>query len=393
MKLKTFFLASAAAMVSAAGAQADTYKGLYGAIGAGLNEVQEDRDFETPNIGGSVLPQLDSELDYDNGIGVYSALGYAWGNSWRTELEFSYRDNDARHIAPDLINGQPAGFSGFPESTLNGSVSSYSFLLNAIRDLDFLSQNSNVPITPYVGAGVGVSFVELNLNGANPVAINGISPISVDDTRSLLAFQGIAGVAIDIAENLALDLSYRYYGTAKRGFEGSIAGVATDIITTPNSHSLFAGLRWNFGAAPAAVAAAAPLAYKDCWDGSSVPVTSSCPVEIEEEVAETPDPIQTTVYFDFDKSNLTSEAAALIREAVRRANGFDVEQVRVVGNTDTSGSSAYNQALSERRARVVRDALIAEGIPAGIISSNAAGETNLAKATPDGTREPLIFVD
>ncbi len=79
----------------------------------------------------------------------------------------------------------------------------------------------------------------------------------------------------------------------------------------------------------------------------------------------------------------------MIREAVSRARQFDVERVRVVGNTDTSGSSAYNQALSERRARVVRDALVAEGIPAGIISSQSLGESSPAKSTPDGTREPL----
>ena len=58
-------------------------------------------------------------------------------------------------------------------------------------------------------------------------------------------------------------------------------------------------------------------------------------------------------------------------------------------STDTSGSSAYNQALSQRRAAVVREALIANGVPADSIETRAFGESNLAKSTPDGTREPL----
>ncbi|MEO0880909.1 MAG: OmpA family protein, partial [Pseudomonadota bacterium] len=99
--------------------------------------------------------------------------------------------------------------------------------------------------------------------------------------------------------------------------------------------------------------------------------------------------VQFIVYFDYDKSSLTPEAANLVREASARALSNEIETVVVAGNTDTSGSSAYNQALSERRARVVRDALIANGVPADRIETRAFGESNLAKPTPDGTREPL----
>jgi outer membrane protein OmpA-like peptidoglycan-associated protein len=38
---------------------------------------------------------------------------------------------------------------------------------------------------------------------------------------------------------------------------------------------------------------------------------------------------------------------------------------------------------------VVRDALVARGIPAGSITTQARGETDLARATADGVREPL----
>ena len=381
MKLKSLLIAGAASLAIAAGAQAQDYEGIYGSISAGLNYVSPDRDFEARNAS-----NFDSDIDYENGIGIVSALGYDWGNSWRTELEFGYRQNDARHIAPDF-----AGFSGFPEATLDGDLKTYSLLANVIYDLDYFTDavDSPLPFTPYVGGGVGGAVVDIDIDGNNPAALQGLSPLSLNDDNITLAFQGIAGISAQLAESLALDLSYRYFGTLKRTYDANVADFQTDIATTPNSHMLMAGLRWNFGAPAAAPVAAPVVQYKDCADGSSVPVTSACPTIIDDEPIATPDPIQVTVYFDYDKSNLTPEASNLISEAVSRAEDFDVDLVRVVGNTDTSGSSAYNQALSERRARVVRDALIARGIDASMITTEALGETNLAKPTPDGVREPL----
>ncbi|MEL7487907.1 MAG: OmpA family protein, partial [Pseudomonadota bacterium] len=349
----------------------DSISGLYGAIGAGLSYIGTDRDFEA--TAGPL--QFDTDTDYENGIGVYTALGLDHGNDWRTELEFSYRDNDAR-----FIPGDNAGFSGFP-SGLTGEVQAYSFMLNAIRDFP-----TGSVVTPFVGGGIGGVRYEADYAASNPGAIGSPLTIAVDDSSTRLAFQGIAGVGVEMAENLNLDLSYRYFTSLKPEFDGLLNGSATTFRTGYVSHSLFAGLRWNFGAA-----APAPVApqYKDCWDGSSVPVSAECPQQIEDPVDAALDPLSFVVYFDYDKSNLTPEAANLISEASSRALENDVDTVVVTGNTDTSGSSAYNQALSARRAETVRQSLIANGIPADAIDMRALGETNLAKPTPDGTREPL----
>jgi outer membrane protein OmpA-like peptidoglycan-associated protein len=95
------------------------------------------------------------------------------------------------------------------------------------------------------------------------------------------------------------------------------------------------------------------------------------------------------VYFEWDRSNLNQAALETIDAAVTRARQCNVSGVVVVGHTDTSGSPTYNQGLSERRAGVVRDALVARGIAAGSITTQARGETDLARATRDGVREPL----
>lgn len=370
MKLKTTLLAAAATMVVAPAAHA--YEGLYGAIGAGLNYMVGDQDITNDQVGGGGDYAFDSAADYDLGLGVYAALGYKTAGAWRYELELAYRD-----VSIDSINADGAGFTGWPAGTIDGDTTAKSALVNLIYDFD-----NDSSVTPYLGAGVGVVNIDHDIIGNNPAGIPGTS-IAYGASGWTLAYQGIAGIAVDLAEGLVFDLSYRYFGTKKDSFAGTL-GSPANFETEFTSHNLFAGLRWNFGGAPAA----APQ-YKDCWDGSSVPVSSACPPQVIEDTAADVDPLAITVYFDYDKSNLTAEASTLIREAAARALENDINTVVVSGNTDTSGSSAYNQALSERRARAVRDALVANGVPADSVRMEALGETNLAKPTPDGVREPL----
>lgn len=364
MKLRTALFAAAATLAIAPAAHA--YQGLYGAIGAGLNYVQPDQDVES---WGAL--QFDSEVDYKKGIGVYTALGYDWGNSWRGEVEFAYRQNDSRHMPGDGL-----GFSGWP--VLDGDMSVKSVMFNLIHDF-----NTGGSVTPYIGGGFGGAIFSADYLGAN----FGAGSLSIDDNSKRLAAQAIAGIAFKLAEGLALDVSYRYFtdiGTPE--FDGTLnAGQPIKIRQDYDTHSVFAGLRWNFGAAAAPAAAQ----YKDCWDGSSVPVAADCPPQLEENQGANLDPLNVVVYFDYDKASLTPEAANLVREAASRALANDVDAVVVSGHTDRSGGSAYNQALSERRASVVREALIANGIPADKVRLEAFGEDRPAKPTEDGVREPL----
>ena len=375
MKLKSTLLAAGATFAIAPAANA--YQGLYGAIGAGLNYVQDEIDISTDRDGAGGAFIFDSDIDYDKGVGVYTALGYAWDNNVRTEIEFSYRGNDIDQIDPD-----GAGFSGFPAGTINGDTTVLAIMANALYDFD-LGQ----AFTPYIGVGVGFADVDHDITGTNALGAPTTNlAIAFGESQRMFAYQAIAGVAYELADGLALDLSYRYFGTEKNNYNGTLNGAPASIGVQYNTHSLFAGLRWNFGAsAPEPVA----VQYKDCWDGSSVPMTSECPPQLVEEAVVDLDPVNFTVYFDYDKSNLTDQALTLVQEAASRALENDIETVVVQGNTDTSGSSAYNQALSERRGRVVRDALVANGVPADSIRVEAFGETNPAKPTPDGVREPL----
>lgn len=98
------------------------------------------------------------------------------------------------------------------------------------------------------------------------------------------------------------------------------------------------------------------------------------------------------VYFEWDSSDLTSQAAAVIDQAVENIaarSDCAANSVSIVGHTDTSGASAYNQRLSAARASIVSQALSQRGIAADLIATDGKGEDALAKETRDGVREPL----
>lgn len=99
-----------------------------------------------------------------------------------------------------------------------------------------------------------------------------------------------------------------------------------------------------------------------------------------------------TVYFGFDKSDITAAAQAVIDEVVTMLASYSAPLVSIVGHTDTSGSFAYNQKLSERRATAVERAILSRsastGVNAGTISKSGRSETDLAVPTGDGVREP-----
>ena len=90
-----------------------------------------------------------------------------------------------------------------------------------------------------------------------------------------------------------------------------------------------------------------------------------------------------TIYFGFDRFDLTPEAQEVVAEI---ASSVDAP-LQAVGHTDTSGTAAYNQALGQRRANAVANGLRANG--AEVCRAVTRGESELAVATGDGVREPL----
>lgn len=82
------------------------------------------------------------------------------------------------------------------------------------------------------------------------------------------------------------------------------------------------------------------------------------------------------VNFEFDSAQLKPSAKATLDQAVRVLRDNPGVSVAIEGHTDSTGPDAYNQGLSERRARSVRDYLVANGISAGSLRVVGKGESS-----------------
>lgn len=97
-----------------------------------------------------------------------------------------------------------------------------------------------------------------------------------------------------------------------------------------------------------------------------------------------------TVYFDYGDTQVTSAAVSLIEANHDRFDDDYTVGYIVVGHTDTSDEAGDNLVLSRERAEAVAQILMAEhNVSKRNILIRARGETDLAKETADGVREPL----
>jgi OOP family OmpA-OmpF porin len=164
-------------------------------------------------------------------------------------------------------------------------------------------------------------------------------------------------------------VSDEFFPTRKSGFTDGLVTV---------------GLTYSFGghAAPAPAPAAAPP-----------------PPPAPPPARETPAPTQTTidlrgVEFKFDHPRVgeklvpslkapTAESVQILDEAVDTLKRYPNVRVEVDGHTDSVGSDAYNQRLSERRAKGVYDYLTQHGVDA----SRLDGPKGFGESQPIDTND------
>jgi peptidoglycan-associated lipoprotein len=80
------------------------------------------------------------------------------------------------------------------------------------------------------------------------------------------------------------------------------------------------------------------------------------------------------VYFDYDSSEIAQDYLAVVSANAAYLAKYPTARVRLEGNTDERGSREYNIGLGERRAQVVRHALMAQGVADAQMTTVSYGE-------------------
>ncbi len=101
-----------------------------------------------------------------------------------------------------------------------------------------------------------------------------------------------------------------------------------------------------------------------------------------------PAPQRFTLFFRFESDELTDQSQALIPEILKAVQAHVVQDVVVIGHTDTMGTQQANYGLGLKRAMMIRNLLIAAGLDGSTIEATSVGELDPLVNTPDETPEP-----
>lgn len=360
---KTAILMAGAAMSLAVPANAREGQAYVGIDAGVLFEDQVDIDLA------DIDPQTNAAFaDTNTGFDGDIVVGYDFG-PFRLEAEGGYKR--AGYDSLTVIDSRILpGETTVPPGTVVQNSEDLAIWSGMVNGLVEFGSDDGVQVF----AGGGVGFANLDL----PVEVAGVGTV-VDDSATDFAWQLLAGARFALTDKLDLGLKYRYF--VLDGFELETENGRL-IEAGFNSHSVLASLTYNFGSkAPPPVVTPPP---------APTPVAPP-PPPVVTAPPPPPKPVCNSgpyiVFFDFDKSDITADAARILDTAVTAYANCGNARVMLAGHTDTSGSARYNVGLAERRNTSVRNYLTGRGIAAGQITSEAFGETQPRVPTADGVRE------
>ncbi|HYJ30486.1 MAG TPA: OmpA family protein [Allosphingosinicella sp.] len=350
--------------------------------------IVEDVSFDVGTAEDAII------VDHEYGFDGAGFVGYDLG-AFRLEAEVAYKRARIDELESTLrLPGQAGPGSTSAQQFLNaggGSTTALSFMINGL--LDFGDDDG---ISGFLGGGVGMARV--NFNNQRAFANQGAF---IEDSDSRFAWQLLAGVRQAISDNMDVTVRYRFFNVSDLemvGFGGR------DFSSRLRTHSLLGGITLNFGAPDVDIPPPPPPPEtRDCPDGTTIPMAAACPMPppppLPPPSPRCPDGREVAnvsqctvgpfiVFFDWDRSDITPQAASILDNAAEQYRATGNAQVVLAGHADRSGSDQYNVGLSQRRAENVRQYLAGRGIAEGVMRTEAFGESRPAVETADGVREP-----
>lgn len=232
---------------------------LRGDIGYSFNKLRGANYFQGSNA---------SLVDFDrhtlkNSYSLGAGVGYQINSRLRTDLTFDYLGKSDFHGSTHGTCGVGGGTIGCTSADLT-SMQAYTLMANAYVDL-----GTYASVTPYVGAGIGGSYVKWNDLKNTSCADNGsgCDATETHDGRGSwrFAYQLMAGASIDITCDWKADVGYRFRQTSGGDMFGYKANGGPGRDKGFYSHDIHVGARYQFGGCPQPVAyepPPQPLVYK-----------------------------------------------------------------------------------------------------------------------------------
>ena len=206
MRLMTISTLVSSIAVVASGAAAQSETGLYGRLQAGgtfLNDFEQNLTPDPTVV--FVAPPPDFQaVETDLGVTVGAALGFTYQSGFRTELEY-------RYASASIDTVQLLGLATGLSVDIDDDNANAHFVMSNVY-YDF--KNTSF-ITPYVGVGVGGAWVSL---------YDGLG------SDSAFAYQGRAGVNLDMGPQTSLGVEYLYTRTRDLEFEGEALAIGPNAV-------------------------------------------------------------------------------------------------------------------------------------------------------------------
>ena len=206
--------------------------GAYVVINGGLSKSSKAKFNDSVN-------NFSSSLKSKNKAVFGAGVGFRFNDNFRTDLVLNFRNFGADKVSNNFTNATTGATSSY---NLNSKFKTVNPMLTAYYDIADLGM-----FTPYVGAGVGLSFY----NAKTTLQLDNHAPttaVAVSDKRknkkATFTYQATVGTAVNFSDNVALDVAYKYVNAGK--YHVTVSALKGSYKKNLRAHEVTAGLRFSF---------------------------------------------------------------------------------------------------------------------------------------------------